>query len=70
VRDRDTKGKSSGRRSEHFVAVRDEQQDVRANARERIRQSESCKADGLRHAHIGIGIEQTFDDGDSLGRNF
>src|SRR2546421_7782402 len=54
-RERDRSG------SQHFVAVCDEEQQIRPQPSEHVGESQCGHADSLRHAYISIRTEQAFD---------
>ena len=49
--------------SEHFVAVGGQQQQVGTVGAEVIRQAQRGQSDGLGHADVGVGVQETLDAG-------
>jgi hypothetical protein len=73
VGDGNAKGQGNACGSQHFVAIGNEKEQVRANLRQRIGQRKSGQADGFGHADIGIGTKQAFEaggDGDLVAFDF
>src|SRR5258708_3601179 len=65
MRDGDPQGQRYGSRREHFVAVGDQEKNVRAHLPKTVREAHRSDADGLGHADVGVGTQQTL----KLGRN-
>jgi len=61
VGDGNAQSEGNGGRSEHFVAVGGEEDDVGAHFSQGVGQAEGRDADGFRHADVGVGTEQAFD---------
>jgi len=57
--DGDSQGQRDGSRGEHFVAIGDQEKNVRAHLTETVRQTEGGDADGLGHADVGVGTQET-----------
>ena len=61
VSDRNAQGKRDGSGREHFVAIGNQEKNVRAHLAEAIGQAERSHANGLGHADVGIGTKQTLE---------
>jgi len=63
VGNRDAQSESSGGGRQHFVAVGDQQEQVRAPGSEGVSQTQNGEANGFSHAGVGVRAEQALDAG-------
>ncbi len=67
------KGQSDGGWGEHFVAIGDQEKNVRTHLAEAVGKAERGDANGFGHTNVGIGTQETFDfrsDGETVVFDF